>query len=156
MIRLSRLADYGIVLMSRLAARPGVLTTAPELALTSGLPVPTVSKVLKAMAQDGLLESQRGAKGGYALTRPAGEISVADIIRALEGPIALTECTEAEGGSCEIEPSCPTRTNWVRINHAVTGALEGISLSEMMAPNLSFMATVAARLGTGAGAELVD
>ena len=156
MIRLSRLADYGIVLMTQLAARPGVLTTAPELALTSGLPVPTVSKVLKAIAQDGLLESQRGTKGGYALVRPAGEISVADIIRSLEGPIALTECTEAEGGSCEIEPSCPTRTNWVRINDAVIGALEGISLSEMMAPNLSFMATVAARLGAGAGAELVD
>ena len=111
MIRLSRLSDYGIVLMTQLAARPGVLTTAPELALTSGLPVPTVSKVLKAIAQDGLLESQRGIKGGYALTRPAAEISVADIIRALEGPIALTECTEAEGGSCDIEPSCPTRTN---------------------------------------------
>ena len=156
MIRLSRLSDYGIVLMTQLAARPGVLTTAPELALTSGLPVPTVSKVLKAIAQDGLLESQRGTKGGYALTRPAAEISVADIIRALEGPIALTECTEAEGGSCDIEPSCPTRTNWVRINDAVTGALEGISLSEMMAPNLSFMATVTARLGAGVGAEMAD
>ena len=154
MIRLSRLSDYGIVLMTQLAARPGVLTTAPELALTSGLPVPTVSKVLKAIAQDGLLESQRGTKGGYALTRPAAEISVADIIRALEGPIALTECTEAEGGSCEIEPSCPTRTNWVRINDAVTGALEGISLAEMMAPNLSFMVT--ARLGAGVGAEMAD
>ncbi len=156
MIRLSRLSDYGIVLMTQLAARPGVLTTAPELALTSGLPVPTVSKVLKAIAQDGLLESQRGTKGGYALRRPAGEISVADIIRALEGPIALTECTEAEGGNCEIEPSCPTRTNWVRINDAVVGALDGISLSEMMAPNLSFMATVAARLGAGVGAEMAD
>lgn len=154
MIKLSRLSDYGIVLMTQLAARPGILTTAPELALTSGLPVPTVSKVLKAIAQDGLLESQRGTKGGYALTRPAAEISVADIIRALEGPIALTECTEAEGGSCDIEPSCPTRTNWVRINDAVIGALEGISLVEMMAPNLSFMATMTA--GLSAGAELTD
>ena len=154
MIRLSRLSDYGIVLMTQLAARPGVLTTAPELALTSGLPVPTVSKVLKSMAQDGLLESQRGIKGGYALLRPAAEISVADIIRSLEGPIALTECTEAEGGNCDIEPSCPTRTNWVRINDAVVGALEGITLAEMMTPNLSFMASVVA--GRGAGAGLAD
>lgn len=140
MIKLSRLSDYGIVLMTQLAGRPGRLTTAPELALTSGLPVPTVSKVLKAMAQGGLLDSQRGTKGGYALMRPAAEISVADIIRAMEGPIALTECTVDAGGNCEIEPSCPTRTNWVRINHAVIGALEGISLDEMMAPNISLAA----------------
>lgn len=154
MIKLSRLSDYGIVLMTQLAARPGVLTRAPDLALTSNLPVPTVSKVLKALAQDGLLDSQRGTKGGYALVRPADEISVADIIRALEGPIALTECTVDAGGSCEIEPSCPTRTNWVRINHAVIGALEGITLSEMMAPNLNFIAPVAT--APVAETELVD
>jgi len=152
MIKLSRLSDYGIVLMTQLAARPGVLTRAPDLALTSNLPVPTVSKVLKALAQDGLLESQRGTKGGYALVRPAEEISVAEIIRALEGPIALTECAVDAGGSCEIEPSCPTRTNWVRINHAVIGALEGITLSEMMAPNIDFMATPQPAVET----ELVD
>ncbi len=143
MIKLSKLSDYGIVLMTQLAARPGVLTTAPELALTSNLPVPTVSKVLKALAQDGMLESQRGAKGGYVLIRPAGEISVAQIIRALEGPIALTECIVDAGGNCEIEPSCPTRTNWGRINDAVIGALEGIALSEMTTPNVSFLSSPA-------------
>jgi FeS assembly SUF system regulator len=150
MIRLSRLSDYGIVLMTQLAVRPGVMTTAPELALTSGLPVPTVSKVLKLLAQDGLLGSQRGTKGGYMLGRPAAAVTVADIIRALEGPIALTECTDAEGGSCEIEPSCPTRTNWRRINDAVIDALEGISLSEMTSPGASFLAPPAAAPNTGA------
>ena len=155
MIKLSKLSDYGIVLMTQLAARPGVLTTAPELALTSGLPVPTVSKVLKALAQDGLLNSQRGTKGGYSLMRPAPGISVAEIIRALEGPIGLTECTVDAGGNCEIEPSCPTRTNWVRINQAVIGALEGISLSELMAPNLSFMGSLPLT-GLAVDAEMVD
>lgn len=150
MIKLSRLSDYGIVLMTQLARRPGVMTTAPELALTSGLPVPTVSKVLKLLAQDGLLGSQRGTKGGYMLGRPAAEVTVADIIRALEGPIALTECTDAEGGSCEIEPSCPTRTNWRRINDAVIDALEGISLSEMTSPGALFLAPPVVAPNTGA------
>jgi Rrf2 family protein len=112
--------------------------------------VPTVSKVLKLLAQDGLLGSQRGIKGGYMLGRPAAQVTVADIIRALEGPIALTECTGAEGGSCDIEPSCPTRTNWHRINDAVIDALEGISLSEMTSPGASFLMPPVVAPNTGA------
>ena len=131
MIRLSRLSDYGIVLMTQLAARPGVLTTAPELALTSGLPVPTVSKVLKAIAQAGLLESQRGIKGGYALVRPAMEISVADVIRALEGPIALTACVDGASGGCDVEALCPMRGNWDKVNKAIYGALSAVTLADM-------------------------
>ena len=143
MIRMSRLADYGVVLMTQLAARPEVLTTAPELSLLSGLPVPTVSKILKALAQDGLIESHRGNKGGYALVRRAEEVSVAEIIGALEGPIALTECVGAVEGSCDFETKCPTRTNWGKINAVVIGALEGISLAEMQTPNLAFVAAPA-------------
>jgi FeS assembly SUF system regulator len=145
MIRMSRLADYGVVLMSQLAARPQVLTTAPELSLSSGLPVPTVSKILKALVQEGLLESHRGNKGGYALVRRAEEVSVAEIIRALEGPIALTECVGAEEGACDFEALCPTRTNWQKINDVVIGALESISLAEMRAPNMAFVAAPAGR-----------
>ncbi len=143
MIRMSRLADYGVVLMTQLAARRQVLTTAPELSLLSGLPVPTVSKILKALAQDGLIESHRGNKGGYALVRRAEEVSMAEIIRALEGPIALTECVDAEVGSCDFETKCPTRTNWGKINAAVIGALEGISLAQMQTPNMAFAAAPA-------------
>lgn len=139
MIRLSRLADYGIVLMTQLSVRPGVLVTAPDMALVSGIPVPTASKLLKVLAQAGLLESHRGVKGGYALTRRAEEIAVLDIIRAVDGPVGLTECTVEDEGGCELEPLCPTRTNWLRINDAVIRALEGISLADMTPPDISFL-----------------
>lgn len=139
MIRLSRLADYGIVLMTQLAVRPGLLVTAPDMALVSGIPVPTVSKLLKVLAQAGLLDSQRGVKGGYALVRPAEDIQVLDIIRAVDGPVGLTECTVEDEGGCRLEALCPTRTNWQRINEAVIGALEDITLADMAPPDISFL-----------------
>ena len=92
MIKLSRLADYAIVLMTQLAGRPSSLMQAPDLALVTGLPVPTVAKTLKQLVQAGLVESQRGAKGGYALIRDAANIPVTEIITAVDGPIALTDC----------------------------------------------------------------
>ena len=134
MIKLSRLADYSIVLMTQLAARPGSLVRAPDMALVTGLPVPTVAKTLKRLAHAGLVESQRGAKGGYALARAASEISVASIIEALEGPIAMTECVEESEEGCSYEATCRVRSNWQRINQAVSGALEGITLEEMAEP----------------------
>ena len=137
MIKLSRLADYSIVLMTQLAARPGSLVQAPDMALVTGLPVPTVAKTLKRLVQAGLVESQRGTKGGYALMRDAADIPVTEIITAVDGPIALTDCTVEEDGVCEIEALCPTRTNWKQINDAVVGALRNITLADMtpqMAP----------------------
>jgi FeS assembly SUF system regulator len=139
LIRLSRLADYGIVLMTQLAVRPGVLVTAPDIALVSGIPVPTASKILKMMAQTGLLDSQRGTKGGYALVRPPEEIPVLDIIRAVDGPVGLTDCSVEEEGGCDLEALCPTRTNWRKINDAVLTALEGITLADMTPPDISFL-----------------
>lgn len=139
MIRLSRLADYGIVLMTQLAARPGALVTAPDMALVSGIPVPTASKLLKMMAQAGLLESQRGVKGGYALVRRPEEIPVLQIIRAVDGPVGLTECSMEGEGGCDLEALCPTRTNWRKINDAVLTALEGITLADMTPPDISFL-----------------
>ncbi|MBM3486840.1 MAG: SUF system Fe-S cluster assembly regulator [Alphaproteobacteria bacterium] len=134
MIRLSRMADYGVVLMTQLARQPRDLTTAAELAAATSLPTPTVSKLLKLLAQDGLLTSQRGIRGGYALARPATAISVAEIVHALDGPIALTECTSEQHTNCEIEALCPTRTNWRRINDAIRAALGGVTLAEMASP----------------------
>jgi len=137
LIKLSRLADYSIVLMTQLAARPGLLVQAPDLALLTGLPVPTVAKTLKRLSHAGLIESQRGAKGGYVLVRDAADIPVTEIITAVDGPIALTDCTVESDGVCDIEALCPTRTNWKKINEAVVGALRGISLADMtpqMAP----------------------
>ena len=131
MIRLSKLADYGIVIMTHMARDGGRQQTAPEIAARSHLPLPMASKILKGLAHAGLLVSHRGAKGGYSLAGPAHQISVADVIVALEGPIALTACIEHAPGECDIEALCPARANWQRINDAIREALEGITLMEM-------------------------
>jgi FeS assembly SUF system regulator len=130
-IRLSRLADYGIVVMTHLARHPDRQQTAPEIAAQSHLPLPTASKILKSLVRAGVLVSHRGVKGGYGLARPALAISVADVIVALDGPIALTACVEHGPGDCDIEALCPARANWQRINDAIRHALEGITMAEM-------------------------
>lgn len=131
MIRLSRLADYGIVIMTSLARHPGRQQTAAEIAAESAVAAPMASKILKTLARAGLLKSHRGAHGGYGLARAADRISVADVIIALDGPIALTACIEDGPGGCEIESLCVARSNWQRINDAVRAALDGISVDEM-------------------------
>lgn len=130
MIKLSKLADYGIVVMTHLA-RPGMQASAHAIAEATRIPPPMASKVLKALARDGLLRSQRGVKGGYELARPASAITVAEIIESLDGPIAVTDCVDGAPGDCVIESLCPARTNWERINTAIRGALDGVTLAEM-------------------------
>lgn len=134
MLRITKQADYGIVLLSHLAHQPERLFSATELAAETNLPQPIVGKILKLLARDGVLESQRGAKGGYALSRPSDEISVAEIVEALEGPIAVTECIDEAPGECQQEARCPMRGPWQRINSAIREALEGISLRQMAEP----------------------
>lgn len=151
MIRITKITDYGIVLMSHLAMAPERLYNAPELAAEAHLPPPMVSKILKQLARARLLESQRGVHGGYALARPAEEISVVEIISALEGPIAVTECIEGAPGDCDYEPSCPVRSNWNRINQAIRQALEGISLAEMSLPAPSKLVSLGSRRQAVAG-----
>ena len=132
MIRITRQTDYAILLMTHLSVEGAdPLQNARDLSSVVNLPLPTVSKILKAMARAGLLTSHRGVKGGYSMARPAGEISIAEIIEALEGPIALTECLDDTTADCSIECTCPTRTNWQRINVAVRDALASVPLSEM-------------------------
>src|SRR4030095_2548995 len=111
MLRISKLTDYGIVLLAHFADRPGETRNVREQAKTAGRPFPAVGRVLRALAQEGLLVSHRGARGGYTLARPAAEISVAQIIEALEGPIALMECS-AGPGHCEKEATCRVRDPW--------------------------------------------
>ena len=132
MIRLSKLTDYGIVLMTRFAV-DGAVHTARELADDTGVPLPTVSKILKALAREELLASHRGVKGGYNLARPAQEISVAQIISVFE-PIAMTECTAIGPSFCELEPTCPVRGNWQKIGLAIRNALADLTLAEMTNP----------------------
>ncbi|MEO1019598.1 MAG: SUF system Fe-S cluster assembly regulator [Pseudomonadota bacterium] len=131
MIRLSKLADYGIVISTHLAQMPGQALAASEIAEAVHLPQPMVAKILKKLARAELLTSQRGSQGGYRLNGTAELISVAQIIEALDGPIALTACIEVAPGECEIESVCPARANWQTINDAIRDALLDIPLAEM-------------------------
>jgi FeS assembly SUF system regulator len=132
MLRISKLTDYAILMMVELARERDMLS-ANLLAERIGVEVPTASKVLKLLAGGGLLESFRGASGGYRVMRSATAISVAEVIAAVEGPIAMTECS-VEQGLCSQEDSCGLRGNWQRISLAVAQALQGVSLAEMAAP----------------------
>ena len=134
MLRITKQTDYGLVLLSRMATEPTRLFNAPELAEIVHLPLPTVSKILKLLARDGLLESHRGAKGGYCLDRSPDEISVVEIIYCLEGPIAMTECIDDTPGECQQAGACPLQANWQLINQAIRQALEGITLGQMAGP----------------------
>lgn len=132
MLRISKLTDYAILAMVELT-RDGEMLSAHALSERVGVELPTASKVLKMLAGYGLLDSYRGANGGYRASRPASDISVAEVIAAIEGPVAMTECSE-EAGLCSQEDNCELRGNWQRISLAVNQALEQVSLAEMAAP----------------------
>ena len=135
MIRMTRQTDYGIVLMTCMASRPERAThPARDLSQEAHLSLPMVSKVLKVLARKGLLVSHRGVKGGYSLAQRPEKITVNQIIAAIEGPIAMTECSFETPGQCTQEPLCPVRSNWQKINWAVRTALDRITLHEMTRP----------------------
>ena len=129
MLRISKLTDYAILVMVELT-RESEMLSAQALAERIHVETPTASKVLKLLAGNGLLQSYRGPSGGYQVSRPASEISVAEVIAAIEGPIAMTECS-VEEGLCSQEDSCDLRSNWQRISLAVAQALRDVSLAEM-------------------------
>ncbi len=133
MLRVSKLADYGTVVMASMARDPHGIHSAAEMAIRIGLTPATVSKILKTLGRNGLVESLRGAKGGYRLPRPPAEISVAQIIGAMDGPIGMTECT-AMPGLCAQESACTVRANWQTINQIVLDALQRITLEQMTKP----------------------
>jgi len=130
MLRLSKLTDYAVVVLVRLAALEGVQTS-PGIAAATGVPEPTVAKVLKTLAGSGLVASQRGARGGYRLMRPLHAIPVADVIVAIDGPIALTACVDGSGYGCDAAGTCPVRGRWDPVNDAVREALVNITLADM-------------------------
>lgn len=139
MIRLSKMTDYAIVLMGYISRHSlEEICTSRGLAQESQLPLPTVSKILKGLSRAGLLVSHRGNKGGYSLVRKPSEISVAEIISAMEGGLALTECSSTAPVLCELEQSCPVRSNWKRINDAVFESLSGLTIEEMAMPASDF------------------
>jgi len=147
MLRVTKLTDYATLVLTVLAARPDEVLSASELADQAGLEVPTVSKLLKALAQAGLVAGFRGSNGGYRLARPASGISLVEIVEAMEGPLGMTECS-LHAGACGIEHSCGVRANWRRINDVVADALRGVSLAQMLAPPPRTRKAIPATLAT--------
>ncbi len=131
MLRVSKLSDYATVLLGHLAEDASRVRPAAELAELSRLELPTASKVLKLLASAGLVVSYRGVAGGYRLARPAQQISIAEIVEAIDGPIGMTECSLHEG-LCSHEDHCGVRAPWQRISRVVVAALREVSLAQMI------------------------
>lgn len=133
MLRVTKLTDYATVVLTVLASHPSDVLSASELAERAGLEASTVAKVLKPLAQAGLVEGFRGANGGYRLAREADAIGLIEIVEAMEGPLGMTECS-LHGGACTIEDQCGVRANWRHINDVVVAALRSVTLAQMLAP----------------------
>ena len=133
MLKISKLTDYAIIILGEMANDLNRTHTAAGLAGSTGVAAPTVSKLLKILGKADIVKSTRGAHGGYMLSKPPHQTSVAAVIKALEGPIALTEC-EGERGGCDQSSSCHARGSWDVINRAVRAALESVSLADMAKP----------------------
>jgi FeS assembly SUF system regulator len=137
MLRLGRLTDYAIVLSATLAKRNGACATARALSRETGIPRPTVIKLLKILTTAGLARSTQGRHGGYALARTPDDIGLTEIIEGVEGRIALTECNR-KTGACGIQESCLTHRHWLMINRALRQALAGIRLADLVGATSSF------------------
>ncbi|MCM2132079.1 SUF system Fe-S cluster assembly regulator [Larsenimonas rhizosphaerae] len=130
MLRLSRMSDYAAVVMAQIARYPDSAHAAAELSDAVGVPRPTVSKTLKMLMQAGLLTSRRGAQGGYRLARSPHQISVSEIIGAIEGPVAMTECSQ-DGSVCELAATCGVADNWQRVSMAIRQFLDSVTLADL-------------------------
>jgi Rrf2 family protein len=131
-MRLTSLADYAVVMMAAAARHPaGARLSATLLAAETGIPLPTAQKLTGRLAAAGLLRTARGTGGGFRLSRQAGEISLADIVEAMEGPIQMTSCVDTERHDCALEGACQVRPHMGAVNVALRGALQGVSLSSL-------------------------
>ena len=137
MFRLNKLTDYALVVLTQMAVCPGRQAyTASELSEQTGLPSPTVTKILKQLARHRVVRAQRGARGGYRLARRPEDVTVADVIEAVDGPIRIADCLEADPedgtpGRCLLQSACPTRDVWQRVNDAITSSLSGLTLHDV-------------------------
>ncbi len=134
MLRISKLTDYGTVVLAELAATPDAVCSAADVAQATGIGLPTVSKLLKRLARAELVLSTRGVNGGYRLAREPREISAADVIDALEGPVSITECSSSDS-NCDYEHVCNVGSAWQRINVAIRSALDEVSLADLLRAN---------------------
>jgi FeS assembly SUF system regulator len=136
MIRLGRMTDYAVVVMGHMARRPGELVTTVDVAAATGLPLPTVSKLLHRLADLHLLAAHRGRYGGYVLERPAHEIPLSAIVQGFEGPVTLTDCLEHEagqGGGCGFHSSCAVAGRWQVVANAIENVFQRLTLADMIA-----------------------
>lgn len=137
MLRISRLTDYGTMILVHLASQPGRVCSASDVALETRLALPTVQKLLKGLARGELVRSVRGAEGGYALARTPESITAAEILDVLEGPLGITECSTADS-HCELEDGCPVGGAWQKLNRAIRRSLEDLTLADMVQPPREF------------------
>ncbi|MBT4741270.1 MAG: SUF system Fe-S cluster assembly regulator [Rhodospirillaceae bacterium] len=131
MFKVNKLTDYATVVLIDMASS-GLIRPTQAISDNTGIPLPTVAKLMKHLVKSGLVVSHRGVRGGYSLSRPADQTTVADVIEAVEGPIALTACVDTSDEQCSYESLCPASGKWNRVNRAVTGALRDVTLAEMM------------------------
>ena len=131
MLRLTKLTDYAIVILSEMASNPAVRLSSSQVAAATGVNEPTVAKILKQLTCAGVIGSYRGMQGGYQLVHETNEITVRQIIEAIDGPIAIADCVNGTTG-CSVEHKCRVRGNWDKVNNAIIGALDGLTLGEMM------------------------
>lgn len=154
MIRLSKLSDYAVVVLSQLARERGSVLSASELAETTGIPEPTVAKVLKVLARGGIIVSTRGANGGYMMERSPEHISVRELIEALEGPVAVTSCVEDNNTACGISHICQMKGKWSRVNQAIIATLDTMNLTDLLllpAPSRNVVQNAARERAEAAG-----
>lgn len=131
MLRMSKMTDYAALVLATMAAEPSATHAAAGLAAETGIGLPSTRKLLKTLARAGLVTSKRGAQGGYILARSPNAISAVDMIEAIEGPLAMTECT-LSSGLCDLEPSCPVSSKWQRLSGAVRHVLAEITLADLI------------------------
>ena len=140
MLRLNRMTDYAILVLGVLHGRPNVLLSSAQIAQHAQLTQATAAKIIKALGSAGLVTTIRGTKGGCQLALPASAISIADVIEAIEGPIALTACVEGAEEPCSVQQGCFMSGSWNHINGAIRSALDGVSLSDLFSPSNMFPA----------------
>ncbi len=128
MLRITKITDYGFILLAHMASQgQDLLYNAKDLSAAIGIPLPTVSKVLKILTQGGILKSHQGSKGGYSLSRPAKQISAGEIVEAVEGPVAITDCSGIDG----CERNCQVSPSWQKVNGTIVRALKELTLADM-------------------------
>jgi FeS assembly SUF system regulator len=147
MIRLSRLTDYAIVIVAELSSAPGTMLAAATLSAKTGIPEPTVAKVLKILARNNIITSARGVNGGYVIDRPATAVSIAELVEAVNGPINLTACADDAEPDCMVADMCLMRGRWGTVNAAIHAAFSAVMLSDMIAPATQTCAVCTHKVG---------